>query len=265
VVCHRECARAHRAVVFVLDEFDLLALRPKQTLLYTILNAMHSAQVQSVVLGVSSRMDAAELLEKRVLSRFSHRKLLFSSLGDGVDPALQLLRDVLRIDRPPADQDDAAKAAYVRSFNQAVDTTLASTRVKELLELPVGLDASPRGVCDLAAAAVGHMSRTSGVLRPEDVQFAVTERLRGALSASLAGCSVLELWMLVAMHRLRTWRNRPAASFNEAWAECTGTVGAATNAVEVRARSLALPRLRASFPPASHLPLAVDPCRSAAC
>ena len=40
--------------------------------------------------------------------------------------------------RPPADQDDAAKAAYVRSFNQAVDTTLASTRVKELLELPVG-------------------------------------------------------------------------------------------------------------------------------
>ena len=62
-----ECARAHRAVVFVLDEFDLLALRPKQTLLYTILNAMHSAQVQSVVLGVSCRMDAAELLEKRVL------------------------------------------------------------------------------------------------------------------------------------------------------------------------------------------------------
>jgi origin recognition complex subunit 4 len=191
-----------------------------------------------VVLGVSSRMDAAELLEKRVLSRFSHRKLIFSSLGDGVEPALQLLRDVLRVVPPPADPASAAKAAYVRSFNQAVDTTLASTSVKQLLELPVGLDASPRAVCDLAAAALGHMSRATGVLRPEDVQFAVTERLRGSLSTSLAGCSVLELWMLVAMHRLRTWRNRPAASFNEAWAECTGTVGAAAHAVEVRTHSL---------------------------
>ena len=76
-------------------------------------------------------------------------------------------------------------------------------QVKELLELPVGLDASPRGVCDLAAAAVGHMSRVSGLLRCDDMQAAVAQRMRGALAASLAGCSVLELWLLVAMHRLR--------------------------------------------------------------
>eukprot|EP00959_Pyramimonas_sp_CCMP1952_P169162 3533978-Pyramimonas_sp.AAC.1 len=40
-------------------------------------NRYAPAQVQAVVVGLSVRLDTAELLEKRVLSRFSHRKLVF--------------------------------------------------------------------------------------------------------------------------------------------------------------------------------------------
>ncbi|KAJ8447625.1 hypothetical protein Cgig2_031679 [Carnegiea gigantea] len=72
----RECGLAHKTIVFVLDEFDLFA-QGKQRLLYSLLDAMQSVTSQAVVIGISCRLDADQLLEKRVRSRFSHRKLLF--------------------------------------------------------------------------------------------------------------------------------------------------------------------------------------------
>ncbi|EXB65588.1 Origin recognition complex subunit 4 [Morus notabilis] len=72
----RECGLAHKTIIFVLDEFDLFS-QGKQRLLYSLLDAMQSVSSQAVVIGVSCRLDADQLLEKRVRSRFSHRKLLF--------------------------------------------------------------------------------------------------------------------------------------------------------------------------------------------
>nr|CAB3473923.1 unnamed protein product [Digitaria exilis] len=79
----RECGLAHKTILFILEEFDLFA-QGKQRLLYSLLDAMQSLTSQAVVIGLSCRLDADQLLEKRVRSRFSHRKLLFvpSSLDD---------------------------------------------------------------------------------------------------------------------------------------------------------------------------------------
>ncbi|KAK9836048.1 hypothetical protein WJX84_003886, partial [Apatococcus fuscideae] len=68
----QELHRAHKAVVFVLDEFDLFAKGTRQTLLYNLLDAMQAADMQAAVLGMSCRLDVVEMLEKRVRSRFSH-------------------------------------------------------------------------------------------------------------------------------------------------------------------------------------------------
>ncbi|XP_020522691.1 origin of replication complex subunit 4 isoform X5 [Amborella trichopoda] len=88
----RECALAHKAIIFVLDEFDLFT-PGKQRLLYSLLDAMQSVQSQAVVVGVSCRLDADQLLEKRVRSRFSHRKLLF--LPPSMEDLQRLLRQIL--------------------------------------------------------------------------------------------------------------------------------------------------------------------------
>jgi origin recognition complex subunit 4 len=72
----RACGLAHKTIIFVLDEFDMFA-QGKQRLLYSLLDAMQSVTSQAVVVGISSRLDADQLLEKRVRSRFSHRKFLF--------------------------------------------------------------------------------------------------------------------------------------------------------------------------------------------
>jgi energy-coupling factor transporter ATP-binding protein EcfA2 len=67
-----------KSVIFVLDEFDLFAAHPRQTLLYNLFDIAQAKKAPIAVIGCSTRVDVAELLEKRVKSRFSHRWLHLS-------------------------------------------------------------------------------------------------------------------------------------------------------------------------------------------
>ena len=64
-----------KSVIFVLDEFDLFAAHPRQTLLYNLLDVAQARKAPVVVLGVTTRIDVVDFLEKRVKSRFSHRQV----------------------------------------------------------------------------------------------------------------------------------------------------------------------------------------------
>lgn len=67
-----------QAVVFVIDEFDMFATHPRQTLLYNLFDIAQSRKAPIAVLGCTTRMDVVEMLEKRVKSRFSHRYVYLS-------------------------------------------------------------------------------------------------------------------------------------------------------------------------------------------
>ncbi|CAO2652809.1 Nn.00g022200.m01.CDS01 [Neocucurbitaria sp. VM-36] len=62
-----------KAVIFVMDEFDLFAQHPRQTLLYNLFDISQSRKAPIAVLGLTTRIDVTNSLEKRVKSRFSHR------------------------------------------------------------------------------------------------------------------------------------------------------------------------------------------------
>jgi origin recognition complex subunit 4 len=62
-----------KAVIFVMDEFDLFAMHPRQTLLYNLFDIAQSRKAPIAVLGLTTRIDVTNSLEKRVKSRFSHR------------------------------------------------------------------------------------------------------------------------------------------------------------------------------------------------
>ena len=62
-----------KSLVFILDEFELFASHPRQTLLYNLFDIAQSRKAPIAVLGLTTRIDVAESLEKRVKSRFSHR------------------------------------------------------------------------------------------------------------------------------------------------------------------------------------------------
>lgn len=67
-----------QCLVVILDEFDLFAHNGKQSLLYTLLDTAQAGLTPLAVIGVTCRFDAEDLLEKRVLSRFSRRKFYLS-------------------------------------------------------------------------------------------------------------------------------------------------------------------------------------------
>lgn len=66
-------AATARSVVFILDEFDLFASHPRQTLLYNLFDVAQSRNAPIAVLGLTTKVNVVDSLEKRVKSRFGQR------------------------------------------------------------------------------------------------------------------------------------------------------------------------------------------------
>ncbi|KAJ8119898.1 hypothetical protein O1611_g10506 [Lasiodiplodia mahajangana] len=67
-----------KSVVFIIDEFELFATHARQTLLYNLFDIAQARKAPIAVLGLTTRIDVVESLEKRVKSRFSHRYVYLS-------------------------------------------------------------------------------------------------------------------------------------------------------------------------------------------
>ncbi|KAL1969942.1 hypothetical protein VTN77DRAFT_7452 [Rasamsonia byssochlamydoides] len=62
-----------KSVVIILDEFDLFTTHSRQTLLYNLFDIAQAKKAPLAVIGLTTKVDVTETLEKRVKSRFSHR------------------------------------------------------------------------------------------------------------------------------------------------------------------------------------------------
>jgi origin recognition complex subunit 4 len=72
-ISEAETNQTTKSVIFVLDEFDLFTTHSRQTLLYNLFDIAQAKKAPIVVLGLTTRINVVESLEKRVKSRFSHR------------------------------------------------------------------------------------------------------------------------------------------------------------------------------------------------
>ncbi|KZV37942.1 origin recognition complex subunit 4-like [Dorcoceras hygrometricum] len=207
----QECGFAHKTIIFVLNEFDRFA-QGKQRLLYSLLDAMQSVTSQAVVIGVSCRLmtsdeyavykveppfdlDADQLLEKRIRSRFSHRKLVFLPLSP--DDLHRLLEHILLL---PTDA--SLPHDYVAAFNAKLLHILADEKFKGLIDVLSYPDST---VCDLSRflfSAVCRMDSNPGFLSLENFKAALPSVQRQPKMGGLNDCSVLELYILVCMKRL---------------------------------------------------------------
>nr|CDS33819.1 origin recognition complex subunit 4 [Hymenolepis microstoma] len=74
--CLRSSGGFSKALLVVLEEFDLFAAHRNQALLYNLLDvSCHADGAPLCIIGLTCRLDVMEMLEKRVKSRFSHRQL----------------------------------------------------------------------------------------------------------------------------------------------------------------------------------------------
>ena len=97
-----EIAEAHegitsKSVIFCIDEFDLFATHARQTLLYNLFDIAQARKAPIAVLGLTTKIDVVESLEKRVKSRFSHR-YVYLSLPKSLPAYWQVCKQGLTID-----------------------------------------------------------------------------------------------------------------------------------------------------------------------
>ncbi|XP_061993065.1 origin of replication complex subunit 4 [Rosa rugosa] len=190
----RECGLAHKTIIFVLDEFDLFALG-KQRLLYNLLDALQSVTSQAVVIGVSCRLDADQLLEKRVISRFSNRKLLF--LPPSKEDIQRLLEHILLLPT-----DSGLPTDYVVEFNAKLQNILADERFEEIIYTYLNIDSTVKDFLRYLFRAVSNMDLQSGMLSLENFKTALSNIQRHPKMECIKDCSILELYILVCMKRL---------------------------------------------------------------
>lgn len=126
-----------KSIIFIMDEFDLFATHPRQTLLYNLLDIAQSRKAPIAVLGLTTRIDVTEALEKRVKSRFSHRYVhlnLARILGEYVDAAKSALklmpaelafeeRTILVNSEVQGTKKKAPKGDMLESWNLAIDVS----------------------------------------------------------------------------------------------------------------------------------------------
>ncbi|CAL5419288.1 unnamed protein product [Camellia sinensis] len=206
----RECGLVHKTVIFVLDEFDLFA-QGKQRLLYSLLDAMQSVTSQAIVIGVSCRLDADQLLEKRVRSRFSHRKLLF--LPPSKEDLQRLLKHILVLPT-----DSSLPHDYVVEFNAKLLNVLTEERFKQLIDALSNSDSTYNHLLRFLFSAVSHMDLDSGFLSLENFKAALSSIQRQPKVECLKDCSVLELYILVCMRRLEV-KEQESYNFNSVMKE----------------------------------------------
>jgi origin recognition complex subunit 4 len=211
-----------KSVIFILDEFELFAGHPRQTLLYNLFDIAQSRKAPIAVLGLTARIDVAESLEKRVKSRFSHR-YVHLSLAKSFAAFSEVCKTTLSLNEeevsPQVDEDTTvAWKSLLEAFwatpglevhlRRLYYTTKSVPDFMSSMLVPVAtlaLDSSPTKE-DL----ISHFTTTlsTSVLGGPDSKLTL-----------LPSLSTLQLALLICAARLTNIYNTDLVSFNLAYEE----------------------------------------------
>eukprot|EP00038_Savillea_parva_P009063 m.180946 g.180946 ORF g.180946 m.180946 type:complete len:509 (+) comp15147_c0_seq1:65-1591(+) len=198
-----------QCLVILLEEFDLFAHAGKQSLLYTLLDAVQAGHTPLVVIGLTCRFDAEDLLEKRVLSRFSRRKFYLSKPlpFDEYKMAFEeaLTASAATVSKFP---DDSAR------WNDSVKELVQSGAVvRELRELYDTNGRDFRALNQLAMLAVYKLSADHPFPSAASLYAATVRQRADSKTNMMLSTSLLEMCLLIAMNNLALDHPNQAANF----------------------------------------------------
>ncbi|KAI9501016.1 origin recognition complex subunit 4 C-terminus-domain-containing protein [Coemansia spiralis] len=191
-------------VLFILEEFDLLAQHPKQSLLYTLFDIAQSQQTPIAVLGVTARIDVMDLLEKRVKSRFSHRQIhvhYMQSLDDFTSIARAALHLPLS-DNINNDNNATFSEIYVSRFNSRVDEILATESVAAYIATVFDLGKDVRQLLRAFVLAASHITIEQPLLQLTNAEASIAKEEASAKFQVISSISLLELCLIISMKSL---------------------------------------------------------------
>ncbi|MCJ1341373.1 hypothetical protein MMC09_006669 [Bachmanniomyces sp. S44760] len=222
-----------KSVVFIIDEFDLFASHPRQTLLYNLFDVAQSRKAPIAVLGLTTKVNILEHLEKRVKSRFSHRHVYlclprsFAAFKDICKSALTVQSRAGISTVPRTFQDriqakdsttDAAIDAVLPAWTAYLSNLFDNDKVFERLLRQIY--ARSKSIATFMTAAYLPISMLSSTRIPTGVDFVQNALLPPDSKLELlSGLSELELSLLIAAARLDIILSTDTCNFNMVYDE----------------------------------------------
>ncbi|GJJ70670.1 origin recognition complex subunit 4 [Entomortierella parvispora] len=206
--------RAQYPIIFILDEFDLFAQHTKQSLLYNLFDVAQSAEWPIAVVGLSCRMDALELLEKRVKSRFSHRQYYtfpmstFKEYVEICQNAIRLSPSDFNATPSTMDNDDLNMEIdndtrnFITEFNRRVEALFEDEGFSDVVQQLYDFMKDVRGLYRLCFQPVSALSVSHPYLQPSQFYDSRLQQCVDNKTELLKGVSLLELCLLIAIKHL---------------------------------------------------------------
>ncbi|PVU94112.1 hypothetical protein BB561_002790 [Smittium simulii] len=190
--------KSSKPVVFILENFELFALQPKQLLLYTLFDIAQSRQAPVVVIGVTSRLNVVDLLEKRVKSRFSHR-LINVPLISNIEEFFMIAHNNLLL---PFNGQDNIDPKFAQEFNSKTKECLFSSEVSAVLTFIYNLGKDIQLMNKLLMLAVTSIKISNPFISSNQL-FSLYQNLITDPKINLLNeVSLLELYLLISIKSL---------------------------------------------------------------
>ncbi|PWN50679.1 hypothetical protein IE53DRAFT_387005 [Violaceomyces palustris] len=209
-----------KPLIITLDAFDLFTSRPRQALLYCLLDAVQAGSYGAglAIVGMTSRVDTTDLLEKRVKSRFSHRILHIKP-----PPSLEVFKSIAKaallggqtaVDTSSKDEEEFEEAWRSEVENLMEHEALEET-LRDLYELS-------NDVRMLYRILIGPISSVTTKKRPwlDPIDFvgSAWEQRGDSTNQVLRDLTEPEMALLIATKHLQT-RDRQTFNFEMCYDE----------------------------------------------
>lgn len=146
-----------RPVVVLLDAFNIFTEQPRQALLYCLLDTVQSCRAGSssqrglAVVGLTSRIDVINFLEKRVKSRFSHR-IFRTASPNRFEDCTTLLRECLLVRNEHSKAPGSSEWRLI--WEHSVEEFLREQPTKEILRDMFGISRDIRRLLGMMVLAI---------------------------------------------------------------------------------------------------------------
>jgi len=181
-----------KAILFVLDEFDLFCHHKNQTLLYNLFDVAQSALLPIAVVGLTCRMDILDLLEKRVRSRFSHRQIHVFPKHNFTE-YIQIAKNLLTL---PSDHQMATE------WNYSLQVVFQNETVLSFIKRYFHTTKNIRALKKLLTLVMAHVKPSDNTLTTSAIVDSYHLLTVNSKTAMLTGLSLLELCLILSMASL---------------------------------------------------------------
>ncbi|KAL2200547.1 origin recognition complex subunit 4 C-terminus-domain-containing protein [Corynascus similis CBS 632.67] len=219
-----------KSIIFVIDEFDLFATHARQTLLYNLFDIAQARKAPIAVLGLTTRFDVVESLEKRVKSRFSHR-YVYLSLPKSIPAYWDICRQGLTIDEEDMAEEGINQkldghSAFWDWWNGTIDSLYQTQSFTDHLESHFYSSKSVSAFLTTCILPLAMLSPAAPSLQiPMAAGFGVSLEPPDSKLHLLGSLSDLDLSMLIAAARLDIVAHTDTVNFAMAYDEYTSLMG----------------------------------------